>query len=54
MSVGGYMGRYLLVDLNKSEIKEFDFDDETKRKYLGGYGLAVKYIYETSLQMLTL
>ncbi len=46
MSVGGYMGRYLLVDLNKPEIKEFDFDDETKRKYLGGYGLAVKYIYE--------
>ena len=46
MSAGGYTGRYLLVDLNKPEIKEFDFDDETKRKYLGGYGLAVKYIYE--------
>jgi aldehyde:ferredoxin oxidoreductase len=46
MALGGYMGRYLLVDLDKSQIEEFDFDEDTKRKYLGGYGLAVKYIYE--------
>lgn len=46
MTVGGYMGRYLIVNLDKSKIEEFDFDEDSKRKYLGGYGLAAKYIYE--------
>jgi aldehyde:ferredoxin oxidoreductase len=46
MTAGGYMGRYLLVDLEKKKIQEFDFSDGIKRKYLGGYGLGCKYIYE--------
>jgi aldehyde:ferredoxin oxidoreductase len=46
MAAGGYMGRYLLVDLSEKNIAKFDFDDDAKRKYLGGYGLACKYIYE--------
>ncbi len=46
MAAGGYIGRYLLVDLDKSIIEDFDFDETTKRNYLGGYGLGCKYIYE--------
>jgi aldehyde:ferredoxin oxidoreductase len=46
MALGGYMCRYLLVDLDKHKIEEFDFNNDTKRKYLGGYGLGCKYIYE--------
>jgi len=46
MSSGGYMGRYLLVDLERKKIEEFDFPDKIKRQYLGGYGLGCKYIYE--------
>jgi len=46
MANGGYMNRYLLIDLNKNKINEFDFDDNTKREYIGGYGIGCKYIYE--------
>ncbi len=46
MASGGYIGRYILVDLSQKKIEEFDFDEDSKRKYLGGYGLACKYIYE--------
>ena len=45
MPTCGYMNRYLLVDLDKSKIEEFDFDNDLKRKYLGGYGLGCYYIY---------
>ncbi len=46
MAAGGYMNKYLLVDLDNRKIEEFDFDEDTKRKYLGGYGIACKYIYK--------
>lgn len=44
--VGGYMGRFLNVDLSNRKIIEFDFDENTKRKYIGGYGLGFNYIYK--------
>ena len=46
MASGGYMGRYLLIDLSNNKIDELDFDDNTKREYIGGYGIGGKYIYE--------
>jgi len=46
MASGGYMGRYLLIDLSNNKIDELDFDNNTKRKYIGGYGIGGKYIYE--------
>jgi len=46
MAAGGYVGKYLSVDLKKGKIEQFDFDDDTKRKYIGGYGIGCKYIYE--------
>ncbi|MBD3350256.1 MAG: aldehyde ferredoxin oxidoreductase [Candidatus Lokiarchaeota archaeon] len=41
----GYMGKILWVDLTKKELKEEKPDEEIYRKYLGGYGLGVYYIY---------
>jgi aldehyde:ferredoxin oxidoreductase len=46
MTAGGYMGRYLFVDLTTGNFEEFDFGDDVKRKYYGGYGIGCKYIYE--------
>ncbi|MCK4240007.1 MAG: aldehyde ferredoxin oxidoreductase family protein [Candidatus Atribacteria bacterium] len=46
MAQGGFMGKYLLVDLGKNKIEEFDFNNDVKRNYYGGYGIGCKYIYE--------
>ena len=46
MAAGGYMNRYLLVDLNDRKIEEFDFSNDEKRNYLGGYGLGCYFIYK--------
>ena len=46
MAAGGYMGKFLMVDLTSNKIDEFDLVDDTKRKYYGGYGIGCKYIYE--------
>ncbi|MGB9595331.1 MAG: aldehyde ferredoxin oxidoreductase family protein [Candidatus Poribacteria bacterium] len=47
---GGYMGngsaKILFVDLSKGEIKEELFGEEILRKYIGGYGLAAKIMYD--------
>ena len=41
----GYQGKILWVDLSKNQITEETPDDEIYKKYLGGYGLGVYYIY---------
>lgn len=46
MGFAGYMGCYLLVDLENAKIEKFDFKEDIKRKFLGGYGIGCKYIYE--------
>ena len=42
----GYMGKILRVDLGREQISEESPDNETLRKYVGGTGLGVKYLYE--------
>ncbi|MHA1490532.1 MAG: aldehyde ferredoxin oxidoreductase family protein [Promethearchaeota archaeon] len=42
----GYMGKILWIDLSNGTFKEENVPKDLYRKYLGGYGLAVKYIYE--------
>jgi aldehyde:ferredoxin oxidoreductase len=41
----GYMGKILWVDLTTKQMKEEVPGEEIYRKYLGGYGLGVYYIY---------
>ncbi|MBN2239520.1 MAG: hypothetical protein JW712_07085 [Dehalococcoidales bacterium] len=45
-SVGGYVGKILRVDLSSKQIYEESPGEETLRDYLGGAGLAARYLYE--------
>src|SRR3990167_4806720 len=42
----GYAGKVLRVNLDTEQISEDLLDEPTARKYLGGTGLGVKYIYD--------
>jgi len=44
----GYMGKILWVNLTDGTFKEEDVPEELYRQYLGGFGLAAKYIYENT------
>ena len=47
MSVNfGYAGKFLRVNLTKSEIKDVVFKEETLRNYLGGSALGAKILYD--------
>lgn len=45
-ATGGYTGRIMRVDLGREQISEESLDNETLRKYVGGTGLGIKYLYE--------
>jgi len=42
----GYMGKIMWVNLSTGEIKREDVPDEIYEKFLSGYGLAAKILYE--------
>lgn len=42
----GYMGKILWVDLSTRELREEEVPTEVYQRFLGGYGLGVKYLYE--------
>ena len=43
----GFFGKVLWVNLSEESFKEQSITEEIYRQYLGGYGLAVKLIYES-------
>ena len=43
---GGYTGKIAFVDLTTSEIRSQKIDEAFIRKYLGGYGLGVRIMFE--------
>ena len=43
---GGYAGKLLRVDLTNETFVEERLDEQTLRKYVGGAGLGVMYLYE--------
>lgn len=45
-SIGGYMGKVLRVDLTNEQVSVEPHDEATLRRYLGGTGLGVKYLYD--------
>jgi aldehyde:ferredoxin oxidoreductase len=45
---GGYMGRYLDVDLSSKTVKDYPVTDEMLELYLGGKGLATRILYDTT------
>ncbi len=42
----GFMGNILRVDLAKGQVSEEELPESTARKFLGGAGLATKYLYD--------
>src|SRR3990172_2516112 len=43
---GGYMGRMLFVDLSRGGIEQEPLTEEMGRKYIGGYGVGARVIYD--------
>ncbi len=43
----GFMGKILMVDLSKKELKDEALDDELGRKFIGGYGLGAKILFDS-------
>ena len=46
ISIPGYAGKFLRVDLSTEKFSEVVFDEDTLRKYLGGTGIGVKILYD--------
>ena len=44
--VGGYMNKWLKVDLTEGKLEDFTIDEATLRKYLGGKGIGVKLLWD--------
>jgi aldehyde:ferredoxin oxidoreductase len=46
MAAGGYVGKWLHIDLGTQAVTELAVDEQLKRQYLGGYGLGARILYE--------
>jgi aldehyde:ferredoxin oxidoreductase len=43
---GGYVGKLLFVDLTEGEIREEALSEDLARKFIGGYGLGARILYD--------
>lgn len=46
LSIGGYMGKILRVELTRGRISEEELKEDLVKKYIGGYGTAARILYE--------
>ena len=46
MSINGSTGKILRVDLSQGKLWDEALDEGTLRKYLGGTGMGVKYLFD--------
>ncbi len=46
---GGFMGKLLRVNLTEGRIKEEEINPALARQFVGGSGLATRYLYEEVL-----
>ena len=42
----GYLGKMLWVDLSKKEFKDEDLDEALCRRFVGGYGIGSRILYD--------
>ncbi|MGP8080172.1 MAG: aldehyde ferredoxin oxidoreductase N-terminal domain-containing protein, partial [Dehalococcoidales bacterium] len=42
---GGYMGKFLFVDLSTGEMNEEPLDENLCRNFIGGYGIGARMLY---------
>ncbi len=54
MQLGGYANRVARIDLSAREINYEEIDEEDARKYIGGRGLGVKYVFDNGPDALTM
>ncbi|MHA1867323.1 MAG: aldehyde ferredoxin oxidoreductase family protein [Candidatus Heimdallarchaeaceae archaeon] len=47
----GYMGKWLKVNLSSKEMSDFDFPEDLLRKFIGGKGLAVYYLWSYAKEL---
>ncbi|MHA1115041.1 MAG: aldehyde ferredoxin oxidoreductase family protein [Candidatus Heimdallarchaeaceae archaeon] len=47
----GYMGKWLKVNLSSKEMSDFDFPEDILRKFIGGKGLAVYYLWNYAKEL---
>lgn len=46
LSIGGYMGKILRVELTRGRISEEELKEDLVKKYIGGYGTATRILYD--------
>jgi aldehyde:ferredoxin oxidoreductase len=51
MELGGYVDRVARIDLTAGEVKYEGINEEDARKYIGGRGLGVKYVFDNGPQV---
>ncbi len=51
MEMGGYADRIARIDLTSGDIKYEGINEEDARKYIGGRGLGVKYVFDNGPQV---
>ncbi len=51
MELGGYADRVARIDLTAGEVKYEGINEEDARKYIGGRGLGVKYVFDNGPQV---
>ncbi len=51
MALGGYADRVARIDLTKGQVAYEAIPDEWKRKYIGGRGVGVKYVFDNGPQV---
>ncbi|KPJ50783.1 MAG: aldehyde:ferredoxin oxidoreductase, partial [Dehalococcoidia bacterium DG_22] len=51
MELGGYADRVARIDLTTGEVKYEGINEEDARKYIGGRGLGVKYVFDNGPQV---
>jgi aldehyde:ferredoxin oxidoreductase len=51
MTIGGFANRVAWIDLTSGDIEYKGIDEEDARKYIGGRGLGVKYVFDNGPQV---
>ncbi|MHA1198913.1 MAG: aldehyde ferredoxin oxidoreductase family protein [Candidatus Heimdallarchaeaceae archaeon] len=47
----GYMNKWLMINLSTKEISDFTFPEEVLRKFIGGKGIAVHFLWNYALKL---
>ena len=46
MTINGYMGKLLFIDLANQDVRVEELDEAVARDFVGGYGLGARILFE--------